>query len=127
MSKRRVYSVTAISIFAAAVIGLRMSSAQEELDSIKVCPDTQKVVFENAFVRAIDDQIPPGVAEKKHQHRHGLTVILTNYDVEQKTYPEGKVTRTHRKFGDVNWSEPIVHEVRNVGTTPSHAVRIELK
>ena len=127
MNKRRVYSLAAVSIFAAAVIGLRTSRAQEELDSIKVCPDTQKVVFENAFVRAIDDQIPPGVAEKKHQHRHGLTVILTNYDTEQKTYPDGKITRSHRKFGDVNWSEPVVHEVRNVGTTPSHAVRIELK
>ena len=127
MNKRRVYSLIGIGIFAAGVLGLRQSHAQEELDSIKVCPDTQKVVFENAFVRAIDDQIPPGVAEKKHQHRHGITVILTNYDVEQKTYPDGKVTRSHRKFGDVNWSEPVVHEVRNVGTTPSHAVRIELK
>ena len=127
MNKRPLYSLIGIGVLGAAVLGLRMSPAQEELDSVKVCPDTQKVVFENAFVRAIDDQIPPGVAEKKHQHRHGLTVILTNYDTEQKTYPDGKITRSHRKFGDVNWSEPVVHEVRNVGTTPSHAVRIELK
>jgi len=32
-----------------------------------------------------------------------------------------------RQFGAVGWSDAVVHEVKNVGKTPSHSVRIELK
>jgi hypothetical protein len=106
---------------------LSPSSAQEELDSLKVCSDTQKLILENPFVRVIDDRIPVGVTEPKHRHARGLTIALTDYDIEQKTYPQGSVTRSHRRFGEVNWGEPVVHEVHNVGQTPSHAIRIELK
>jgi hypothetical protein len=103
------------------------SAAQEELDSLKVCSDTQKLILENSLVRVIDDRIPVGVTEAKHRHAHGLTIALTDYDIEQKAYPQGATTRSHRRFGEVNWGEPVVHEVHNVGQTPSHAIRIELK
>ena len=125
MSKRRIY--IALGIGVAATLLLTTSSAEEELDSLKVCADTQKLILENPFVRVIDDRIPVGVTEHKHRHARGLTIALTDYDIEQKTYPQGKVTRSHRKFGEVNWGEPVVHDVHNVGQTPSHAIRIELK
>ncbi len=125
MSKRRIY--IALGIGVAATLLLSTSSAEEELDSLKVCADTQKLVLENPFVRVIDDRIPVGVTERKHRHARGLTIALTDYDIEQKTYPQGKVTRSHRAFGEVNWGEPVVHDVHNVGQTPSHAIRIELK
>jgi hypothetical protein len=32
-----------------------------------------------------------------------------------------------RKLGTVYWSEASLHQVRNVGTTMSHTIRIELK
>ena len=112
---------------AALVLGVRLAPAQEELDSLKVCADTQKLLIENAFVRVIDDRIPAGIAEKKHQHKHGLTIVLGDYISEQTIYPERRVVRTPRKFGDVTWAEPVVHEVKNVGTTESRVIRIELK
>jgi len=31
------------------------------------------------------------------------------------------------KFGAVNWSEPAVPEVRNVGAAPPHFIRIDVK
>jgi hypothetical protein len=105
----------------------RAREQQEELDSVKVTPQTQKVIFENGYVRIIDDRIPPGVAEPKHRHPHGVTVALTDYDVEQRNYATGKVTRSHRHAGEVRWTEATVHDVRNIGQTPSHAIRIELK
>ncbi len=105
----------------------RAHEQDEELDSVKVSPQTQKVILENAFVRVIDDRIPPGVYEPKHRHAHGVTIALTDYEIEQKNYATGKVTRSHRRDGEVNWSEAVVHDVRNVGATPSHAIRIELK
>jgi hypothetical protein len=101
--------------------------AGEDLDPLKVASDTHKLVFENSFVRVIEAKVPAGRAEPKHSHPHGLTVYLANYTIEQKTFPDGKVSRSERKLGTVNWSEALVHEVKNVGTTPSHAIRIELK
>lgn len=103
------------------------SLVSDELDSLKACKDTQKLIFENQFVRAIDDRIPAGVAEPKHRHAHGLTITLSDWDSETVTYPSGQTSRRHAILGEVRWTEPLVHEVRNFGKTDSHTVRIELK
>jgi hypothetical protein len=136
-ARRPAWLLTALGIFtcfaaiavtvAVATQKERTREKEEELDSVKVSPETQKVIFENEFVRVIDDRIPVGVAEPKHRHPHGVTVALTDYDIEQKNYITGKVTRSHRREGEVNWTEATIHDVRNVGSTPSHAIRIELK
>src|SRR5215470_17015182 len=118
----------ACAVLGALLLALRLRSfAQEDLDSLKVCRETQKLVFENAFVRVIDDVIPPGGAEPKHRHPHGLVVALVDAEVETTTYPEGRVAHGRSRAGGVNWAEPLVHEVRNVGTTPTHWIRIDLK
>lgn len=103
------------------------AASEEDLDPLKVAADTHKLVFENKLVRVIQAQVPPGQLEPKHRHPHGLTVYLKDYTIEQKTFPDGKVTRGERKFGTVSWSEPIVHEVKNLSAITSHAIRIELK
>ena len=101
--------------------------AQDELDSLKVCPDTQKLIFENAFVRVIEDVIPPGVAEPKHRHPRGVVIALSDADVETRSYPDGKPTRAHSVAGTARWNEPMIHEARNVGTAPSRYIRIDVK
>ena len=103
------------------------ASSQEELDPVKVAPDSHKLLFENRFLRVIQAKVPAGHLEPKHRHPHGLTVYLADYEVEQKTFPDGRSSRAQRKFGAVTWSESIVHEVKNTGKTNSHAIRIELK
>ena len=103
------------------------ATSQEELDPVKVAAETHKLLFENQFVRVIQAKVPPGSVEPKHRHPRGVTVYLADYSIDQKTLPDGKVTRADRKFGTVTWSEAIVHEVRNTGQTASHAIRIELK
>ena len=101
-------------------------SADDPLDSLKVCAATQHLLFENQFVRVIDDSIPVGVAEARHRHRHGVVVYLTDYTVEQGT-DDGQKTQSQRKANTASWSDATIHTVRNAGTTPSHAIRIELK
>jgi beta-alanine degradation protein BauB len=101
--------------------------AQEELDSLIACKETQKLIFENRFVRAIDDRIQAGAAEPKHRHEHGLTITLADWDSETVTYPDSQTSHRHATLGEVRWTEPMVHLVRNVGRTESHTVRIELK
>jgi len=101
-------------------------SNPDSLDSLKVCASTQKLIFENEFVRAIDDWIPAGVAEPLHRHRHGVVISLTTSTYETVTQ-DGKKTVAQHKEGTAVWSEATVHTVKNVGNAPAHAIRIELK
>ena len=121
---------TRILILVAACLAVAFvawpQAADDPLDSLKVCKETQRLVFENQFVRVIDDQIPVGVTEPLHHHRHGVAVYMTNYTNEQITQ-DGKKTIGERKANTASWADDTVHTVKNIGTTPSHAIRIELK
>src|SRR5215471_17834294 len=121
----RIATGVAICLAATAFV-LRPQEADDPLDSLKVCAASQKLIFENQFVRVIDDQIPPGVTEPMHRHRHGVSVYLNAYVNEQITQ-DGKKSRQERKAGTANWAEPVVHSVTNVDSVPSHSIRIELK
>ena len=118
-------AIAIVALLVAAVLAWPQAS-DDPLDSLRVCADTQRLILENQFVRVIDDQIPPGVLAPMHRHRHGVVVYLNTYTNEQTT-ADGKTTRQQRKAGTATWSDAIVHTVKNVDTTPSHAIRIELK
>jgi beta-alanine degradation protein BauB len=103
------------------------ATAQEDLDVLKVIPENYKLVLDNAFVRVIEARIPPGSVEPPHRHLRGVSVCMDDYVIEHLAHPGGSWSRSARKLGDVYWSESSVHQTRNVGTTPSHTIRIELK
>ncbi len=113
--------------FAVGFVVLKPASSQEELDPLKVAADTHTVLHENTFVRVISAKVPPGKTEPKHRHPRGVTVYLADYEIEQTTFPSGQKNRSVRRFGTVSWSETLVHEVRNIGKTGMHSIRIELK
>jgi hypothetical protein len=117
----------AILFIAASVLVVRGSRAQDELDSLIACHKTQKLIFENSFVRVIDDVIPPGVSEPKHRHPHGVVIALEDPDTETRSYPDGKATRRHTTKGTASWNEAIIHDVKNVGNKSTHFIRIDLK
>ena len=126
MKKRMLLVVTPICLI--LVLGFVVSdSSSEELDPLKLAPETHKLVFENRFVRVIESRVPAGGNEPKHSHPHGLTVYLANFESEVKTFPDGKSSKVRRQFGTAIWSEAIVHEVKNIGKVDGHALRIELK
>jgi hypothetical protein len=123
--RRLALIVTGVLLVSGATAGLTQVS--DQLDPLEVCPDTHRLLFQNALVRVIEAKVPVGKIEPRHSHPHGLTVYLADYEVETKTVPDNKAIRSQRKFGTVTWSEAVVHEVRNVGKTAAHAIRIELK
>jgi hypothetical protein len=121
MRKRRLVLLLACAA-ATTLFAARLLQAQEKL----VLLETQKLIMENQFVRVIDVRVPAGVAERVHSHGRGVTVALTDYDNETRA-PGGQWSKSHTKFGEVKWAEPVTHEARNTGTTEQHVIRVELK
>jgi hypothetical protein len=102
-------------------------SQERDLDVLKVLPQNYKLVLENSMVRVIEAHIPAGSVEPSHRHMRGVSVAMGDYLIEHRAEPGGKWLRSQRTLGTVYWSESGVHETRNVGTTDSHTIRIELK
>ena len=106
---------------------VRSASPQADDDVLKVIPENYKLIIDNPFVRVLEARIPAGTEEKPHRHLKGVSVCLTEYTLESRTLPDGAWTRNDRKVGTTYWSDASLHQVRNVGKTESHTIRIELK
>lgn len=118
----------ALPVAACLTLGLFAfsQSAPDPLDSLKVCASTQKLVFENQFVRVIDNTVPVGDTEPMHRHPHGVVVYLTDGKNETVTQ-DGKKSVSEHKADTAVWSEPTVHSITNIGTVPTHTIRIDIK
>jgi len=127
MKKCILWILAASAVALAAGASLALTQESSSLDPLKVCPDTHRLLFDNEYLRVIEAKVPAGKDEPRHSHPHGITVYLADYEVETKTSPDNKVIRSSRRFGTVTWSEAVVHEVKNVGNSAVHAIRIELK
>jgi beta-alanine degradation protein BauB len=128
--KRRVViriGLAALALVAMIVSVLPAASPSQDLDVLKVIPENYKLVLDNPFVRVIEARIPPGTVEPPHRHMRGISVCMTEYTIESRALPDGEWVRSERKPGVVYWSEASLHQVRNIGKTPSHTIRIELK
>jgi beta-alanine degradation protein BauB len=119
-------ALAALIVTVVAVMAWPASSQQND-DVLKVIPENYKLLLENAFVRVIEARVPPGTVEPPHRHMRGVSVCMTEYTIESRAVPDGEWVRSERKLGTVYWSEGSLHQLRNVGNTQSHTIRIELK
>lgn len=120
------FVIPAVALAVLTVIAWPASSQQDD-DVLKVIPENYKLLFENTFVRVIEARVPPGTVEPPHRHMRGVSVCMTEYTIESKAVPDGDWVRSERKLGTVYWSEGSLHQLRNVGKTQSHTIRVELK
>jgi len=128
MSKKRLTALGCVALTIAMVMWARASSSQtDDLDVLKVIPENYKLIIDNPFVRVLEARIPAGTEEKPHRHLKGVSVCLTEYALESRILPDGPWIRNERKAGVTYWSDASLHQVRNVGKTESHTIRIELK
>ena len=116
-----------VALALAIVFVWQRASAQTDDDVLKVIPENYKLIIDNPFVRVLEARIPAGTEEKPHRHLKGVSVCLTEYTLESRTLPGGQWVRNERKAGTTYWSDASLHQVRNVGKTESHTIRIELK
>ena len=125
--KRREVLVAILKSIAIGIVANQSTAAQEDLDPVKLMPDTHKLVFENSFVRVVESRVPADGREIKHRHPKNVTVFLADFDAETRTFPVGKWTPIHRTFGTATWNEATVHEAKIGANAPSHTIRVELK
>ena len=119
---------TGVALAVAIVFAWQRASAQtDDQDVLEVIPENYKLIIDNPFVRVLEARIPAGTEEKPHRHLKGVSVCLTEYTLESRTLPGGQWVRNERKAGTTYWSDASLHQVRNVGKTESHTIRIELK
>ena len=111
-----------LALLVATASAIRVCGAQPQA---KV--ETQKVVFENPYVRVIEERVPPGVGQPKHRHARGILVPLASTTIEAVDYPEGRVAQRELKFGEAGWRDPVVHAVRNIGQMELLNIRVELR
>jgi hypothetical protein len=128
MTKRGKICMAGMAVVLVGGLGLVHSRAQENsLDPLTVASHTSKLLLENEFVRVTEENVPPGEGQPRHTHKRGVIIALSDYTVEQKTYPAAKPVQVSRHKGEVRWSDPVDHETRNIGTTLQNVIRIELK
>jgi quercetin dioxygenase-like cupin family protein len=84
------------------------------------------VELENDVVRVIHPRIGPGESKPMHSHPGRVVICLTDMRAEQ-TLGDGRVVVRDAKAGDVRWSPPITHAVRNLAPAPMELIEVELK
>ena len=114
------------SIFGAAAAIATVAIAQAELDPLKLSPQLYTARLENDHVRAYEYRIKPGVKDPMHSHPHGLVYVLAGRTM-RSTSPDGVVSISEPKAGDLTWREGLIHSLENVGSTEVRALSIELK
>jgi hypothetical protein len=120
-------ALAAMTLVALLLVARSAASQTQDLDVLKVIPENYKLIIDNQFVRVIEARVPPGTVEPPHRHMRGVSVCMTEYTVESRAVPDGEWVRSERKLGTVYWSDASLHQLRNVGKTTSHTIRIELK
>ena len=113
------------TVFALAAICCTLASALAQ-DVVKVNPKEYKVELENDQVRIVRVNRAPHSKVAMHEHPDYVVVYLT--DVHQKvTAPDGTVTETTRKAGQVVYNKALKHAEESLSDKPAEVVLIELK
>lgn len=95
-------------------------------DPTQTDPDKYKVVFENERVRVLEYRDEPGQRTSPHEHPDSVMVTLSGFD--RRLIREGGEKRdVTLEPGVVRWLDAQTHSGENTGTTPTHALFVELK
>jgi quercetin dioxygenase-like cupin family protein len=84
-------------------------------DIVAAYPDNAKIVFDNAYVQAVEFMLKPG--EKLPLHKGGARVLYSLSDYTIKWNEGGQVSEKKWQKGDVHWHDAVAHAVENIGET----------
>jgi len=113
-------AITALWIFPFA----GMCRAQ---DVVKVAPEHNKIILENADVRVIENTLGPGEKDAMHAHPSGWYYV-TKPGTMKIVFADGKVATWEAKEGEGGWLQTKApHTAENVGKTTLVYVLVEVK
>ncbi len=95
-------------------------------DAVSVAPDIYTVVFENERVRVLEVRAGPGSGSPMHRHPDSVMYAVAEADIVVVS-PDGSEHHAQIPAGATFWNDATEHSVRNVGETPIHFIRVELK
>lgn len=88
-------------------------------------PDKYAVVFENERVRVLEYRDEPGAITSLHGHPDSVMITLSGFD--RRLTVDERAREVTLGPGEVRWLAAQTHSGENIGSTPSHAVFVELK
>jgi len=116
--------LTLMCVAACALLSPAFAPAQ---DLVQTAGKNAKVVLDNADVRVIELNMPPGASTGMHEHKTDQLVVFLTGGTAKQTMADGKSKELTRKAGDVAWSEPVTHDTKNESKAAVRTLVIELK
>ncbi len=96
-----------------------------ELDPVVTNPEHYRVVFENERVRVLEYTDQPGDVTTPHEHPDSVMYTVSSF---RRRLVSGDAQRdVEMAAGFVGWLPAQQHHGENVGSTPTHAIFVELK
>ena len=96
-------------------------------DVVKVAPEHNKVILENADVRVVENTLAPGEKDAMHTHPSGWYYV-TKPGTMRVVFADGKKATWEAKQGEGGWLETKApHTAENIGTTTMVYVLVEVK
>lgn len=96
-----------------------------DIDPTTTNPELYHVLFENARVRVLEYRDVPGDRTQPHHHPDSVLCALTTFD--RRLSIDGHTREVGLSAGEAQWLPAQVHTGENIGTTPTHAILVELK
>jgi pimeloyl-ACP methyl ester carboxylesterase len=102
-------------------------------DAVVAAPGSHRVLLENDRVRVLEVSIAPGAREPPHTHRWPSVMIIDQpapllyYDASGALRFDGRDRPPQAPPITQSMPPEALHAVENAGTTPFHAIRVELK
>ncbi|ANP73807.1 cupin domain-containing protein [Cryobacterium arcticum] len=94
-------------------------------DPVTSNPEHYRVLFENDRVRVLEYRDDPGTTTTPHRHPDSVMVTLS--DFSRRLSLGDRVFDTVLDAGEARWLPAQVHSGENTGSTPTHAIFVELK
>lgn len=95
-------------------------------DPVSTNPGLYSVIFENDRVRVLEYNDSSGERSVPHSHPDSVMVTLSSFH-RRLSAPDGRVFDTELPFGATRWLPAQEHWGENTGSTPTHAIFVELK
>ena len=105
---------------------LKTKRPKVKTPSVSIPPDKNSLLYDGATLFIYEEKLQPGDTRTRHSHNGRVGIMLNETRLQQ--WPDGQPEFFRDTISnDIQWFEPVVHVVKNVGTNPLRNFVIELK